>query len=65
MENIRKVVDSNALEGVITLPPQWKNRKVEVSVTPVEEVPILLPRGKRPWRACSGCGKVVSSTPES
>jgi len=37
MKVIRKIVDSKALEGVIALPRQFKNRQLELSVVPLKQ----------------------------
>ena len=37
MTAIRKIVDSNVLVGLFDLPPDLKNRKVEVVLFPVDE----------------------------
>ena len=37
MTQVRKIVDSSSLAGIFDLPPDFKNRKVEVIMFPVEE----------------------------
>jgi len=37
MTQVRKIVDSSSLVGIFDLPPVFKNRKVEVIMSPVEE----------------------------
>ena len=47
MEAVRKVVDSDAIAGIVDLPPGLMNRKVEVLVFPVEEAAEAMPRFTR------------------
>jgi hypothetical protein len=44
MTQVRKIVDSNSLPDFFDLPPNLKNRKVEVIVFPVEEKTEKLPK---------------------
>jgi hypothetical protein len=37
MEFVRKVIDSNALEQVLSLPRSFQNHKVEILVFPVQD----------------------------
>ncbi|MCK8824320.1 hypothetical protein [Fuchsiella alkaliacetigena] len=37
MNFIRKIIDSDSLDSIVDLPPELKNRRVEVIVLPVEE----------------------------
>ncbi|MDR0494597.1 MAG: hypothetical protein LBG95_03075 [Treponema sp.] len=44
MTQVRKIVDSNSLPDFFDLPPNLRNRKVEVIVFPVEEKTEKLPQ---------------------
>ena len=37
MEAVRQIIDSNSLNGIIALPEVYQNKKVEVTVSLVEE----------------------------
>jgi len=37
MEALRQIIDSNLLDGVISLPEDFKNKKVEITVSLKEE----------------------------
>jgi len=37
MTPLRKIIDSNALTNIFDLPPDFKNKKVEVIMFPLEE----------------------------
>jgi hypothetical protein len=47
MTQVRKIVDSSALDGIFDLPPVFKNRKIEVIMFPVEEKTEKLPQFTR------------------
>jgi hypothetical protein len=44
MTAVREIVDSSSLAGLFDLPPFLRNRKVEVTVSPVEEEAEQLPQ---------------------
>jgi len=37
MATVRKVVDSSALEDIFELPPAFKNKKIEIVLSPLDE----------------------------
>jgi hypothetical protein len=44
MTQVRKIVDSSSLEGIFDLPSDFKNRKIEVIMFPVEEKADKIPQ---------------------
>ena len=44
MTQVRKIVDSSSLAGIFDLPPDFKDRKVEVIMFPVEEKAEKIPQ---------------------
>ena len=47
MKAVRKIVDSDAIAGIVDLPPGFTNRKVEVLVFPVEDTAEAMPHFTR------------------
>ena len=47
MKAVRKIVDSDAIAGIVDLPPGFTNRKVEVLVFPVEDTADTMPHFTR------------------
>jgi hypothetical protein len=44
MTQVRKIVDSSSLDGIFDLPPDFKNRKIEVIMFPIEEKADITPK---------------------
>jgi len=44
MTQVRKIVDSSSLDGIFDLPSAFKNRKIEVIMSPVEEKADITPK---------------------